>query len=1368
MRELTRLAVIPPSVNTINLAGEALTWDLVEALYQFPYIDAVYNLWGPSEDTTYSSWFLCPREKTTPCNVPIGYAVDGGEVFILDKDLKELVQGEEGEICLAGQGLALGYYLNDELTQQKFIKRADGKQIYKTGDLGFIDAAGIVHFKGRIDLQVKVNGFRIELEEIENNLNSLPEVLEAVVTVISHQNHQQLLAGVRVQSTAEKAQLIALLREKLSIHLPEYMLPQRWYVTEEFLPRTPNGKLCRKKVVLLAADTANEIQFAEDSFAELVFNSLGHPFDENQSYLANGGNSLAALHLLSALEEQWEHPLSLVDILNRETAIKEWRQHLQIPNRNKPPQSIMSPAHQLFASEKRMWHVLNAQKNSNAYNVSMWFTLNGTFDQERFVTACQKVFAAHSTLCSNYHLEQNQLIRKPGVEPISLVQKDYSSLEARVFPILLAKVKQSIFDKPFDLEHESLFRVMLIKENEQQSHFLLCAPHILLDGLALNSLLQEISLVYSNPEQTMKASSLVELLTLEHSQHQAALEKAVFFWQQHYEKELPKINWPQQKKSEESIFAHVELDATIGKKLARLAQKYEISSASFYFYLFNFILYRFGLGNDFSVGYPIANRSHASAKNLMVNLSNTLPLRTLIHEEETLGRFIQSSYPKYLAALSHQSASIDQVLEQLQTNNKLPEGLFDILFSYMDFATQQLELSGCVVHGDFYQQPQAKAPLVLSLIFLADEKISIRIEAKQSHLEQTFIQSLGECYAHLLTHIEQQWDKKLTKVDIVPPAQRDLIKQNLCYEKCAGQAATIADWFMQSVQKYPGHLAIIDGDNKITYEELYCQTLHIVGGLKAQKVRPGSGIGISMSRSWKLVVAIMGTLLAGCHYVPLDRRNPKDRLDYISQDANLAAVISDETFLSPAPVYLYDALSQSQPTSPERNRNAEQTVYIIYTSGTTGQPKGVPISHDNVVRLFTSCQRWGNFSEHDVWTLFHSYAFDFSVWELFGALLFGGKLVIVPEKTVSDSLAVIKLINEHHVTVFSQTPTAFKNVLLQAKELKHPPRMIVFGGEALSPSMLDAWWKIWGDSTALINMYGITEITVHATYQLMDSKIHTSLIGKPLSHVGLVVLDAHGEIAPVGVAGELYICGKGVSKGYINKQELTNQKFNTHVFFEQSDFFYRSGDGVRLNAEGRYEYLGRLDKQINLNGFRIEQEEIIKVLKSIKGIKQAEITLINREGLDLMVAYYTSEQTLDGAEISRQLATLLPAYAVPSLYVELSHFPMTINGKIDVKALPEPDLAHNTLADEQMTSMDMPIDKVKFCWKKSLGIAHVDDKKAFFDHGGNSMKAIILVNHLKKQFNNEIISLIDIFRYPTINEQAEVIISRMQRSNAHE
>ena len=275
MRELTRLAVIPPSVNTINLAGEALTWDLVEALYQFPYIDAVYNLWGPSEDTTYSSWFLCPREKTTPCNVPIGYAVDGGEVFILDKDLKELVQGEEGEICLAGQGLALGYYLNDELTQQKFIKRADGKQIYKTGDLGFIDAAGIVHFKGRIDLQVKVNGFRIELEEIENNLNSLPEVLEAVVTVISHQNHQQLLAGVRVQSTAEKAQLIALLREKLSIHLPEYMLPQRWYVTEEFLPRTPNGKLCRKKVVLLAADTANEIQFAEDSFAELVFNSLG-------------------------------------------------------------------------------------------------------------------------------------------------------------------------------------------------------------------------------------------------------------------------------------------------------------------------------------------------------------------------------------------------------------------------------------------------------------------------------------------------------------------------------------------------------------------------------------------------------------------------------------------------------------------------------------------------------------------------------------------------------------------------------------------------------------------------------------------------------------------------------------------------------------------------------------------------------------------------------------------------------------------------------------------------------------------------------------------------------------------------------------
>lgn len=572
---------------------------------------------------------------------------------------------------------------------------------------------------------------------------------------------------------------------------------------------------------------------------------------------------------------------------------------------------------------------------------------------------------------------------------------------------------------------------------------------------------------------------------------------------------------------------------------------------------------------------------------------------------------------------------------------------------------------------------------------------------------------------------------------------------------------TLPNLFARAVAAWPERIALTHGETSLSYRELDALSDALARRLNAAGIGAGDIVGLCLPRSPELIVALIAILKAGAAYLPLDPAYPTERLAFMTTDAEAALVIGTTATLGWLPAerkrIALDHLIGDMPAEalPCRAAMPDDLAYVIYTSGSTGRPKGVAVEHRCVTRLFSSTQHWFGFGPNDVWTLFHSVSFDFSVWEIFGALLHGGRLVVVPDETTRDPTAFLHLLHREEVTVLNQTPSAFHALDRADQDLNgHDPlhlRLVIFGGEALDPRRLAGWYMRRGEHAELVNMYGITETTVHVTYRPLhpcDCLTGGSPIGEPIPDLELLLLDGETlKPATDGETGEIFVAGAGLARGYLNRPELTAARFVRDP--TRSDVrLYRSGDLARRLPDGGYEHLGRADQQVKIRGFRIECGEIEAALLEHDGIRQAAVALDTREGEPRLVAYVVTEtgRPLRLSAMRRHLARSLPAHMVPDRFAQVSHLPLTLNGKLDLTALRAQEailpqqafLAPRDAGERELAATVAAVLRVD-----RLGL---DDN--FFDLGGNSLAMVELHRRLSPRAPS--LALTDLYRYPNL------------------
>jgi len=595
------------------------------------------------------------------------------------------------------------------------------------------------------------------------------------------------------------------------------------------------------------------------------------------------------------------------------------------------------------------------------------------------------------------------------------------------------------------------------------------------------------------------------------------------------------------------------------------------------------------------------------------------------------------------------------------------------------------------------------------------------------------------------------------------------------------QDKCLPELFAAQAARTPAAIALVHGEQRLSYAELNARANRLAHHLRALGVGPDTRVAICVDRGIEMVIAMLAVLKAGGAYVPLDPAYASERLSYTLQDCEPLVVLVDavgrsalgrnddipSTTASPAPAVLdlqadaarWDDAPDDDPDRREVGLQPHHLAYIIYTSGSTGRPKGVMVEHANVTRLFSATREWFHFGDQDVWTLFHSFAFDFSVWEIWGALLHGGRLVIVPLASARSPRDFYRLLCEHGVTVLNQTPSAFQQLIAAQADspLKHRLRCVVFGGEALELRTLKPWYERNGEQTQLVNMYGITETTVHVTYRPLAAsdanRPGPSPIGQRIPDLRVYVLDAHRQPVPIGVTGELYVGGAGVARGYLNRPELTAERFVTDPFVPGARL-YKSGDLGRWLADGTIEYLGRNDFQVKIRGFRIELGEIEAHLAAQAGVQ--EVAVVAREdqpGDQRLVAYYTGAAEAEALRAQAQAA--LPAYMLPAAYVKLETLPLTLNGKLDQRALPAPADGAYARRSYEAPQGDLE-DALATLWAELLKVERVGRQDSFFALGGHSLLAMQLVSRVRDSFGVEL-PVVRVFETRNLAELAGVI-----------
>ncbi|WP_018905482.1 non-ribosomal peptide synthetase [Variovorax paradoxus] len=1004
-----------------------------------------------------------------------------------------------------------------------------------------------------------------------------------------------------------------------------------------------------------------------------------------------------------------------------------------------------------------LFHSLLAPGGS-AYLNQLRVDIDG-LDAERFKAAWRAVLERHEVLRTGFVQGEAAWQWVARQVEVPLTQHDWRG-RADASEALDALAGEQLA-QGFDLAQPPLMRLMLVRVRDDRYHFVWTMHHLLLDGWSTSQLMGEVLRHYAGEAPAAPGGRYADYIAWLQGRDGAADER-------HWRQELARLDgptWlantlpkPAVEQGGHGMHRH-EIDAPRTRALLEAARRERVTLNTLVQAAWALLLARHTGQRSVSFGATVAGRpvDLPGAQQMLGLFINTLPVIATLQPDQRVGDWLRALQARNLAAQDHEHTPLYEVQRWAGQGG---QDLFDSLVVFENYPLDQAlkqQAPGGLRFGEVRNREETNYPLTLSVH--QGDTLVLGYSHARSQFDEAAVGGLAVHMDRLLGLLAHAPDARLGDVglaDKLPPpgeAMRNMYND----------AEPVHRWIERQARANPQAIALVLGDETLGYGELDARANCLAHRLVALGVKPEVKVGIAVERSIEMVVGLLAILKAGGAYVPLDPEYPADRLAYMIEDSAIGLLLTQSHVKAKLPVggalqvLALDTLDlRSEPAhAPEVAVHADHLVYVIYTSGSTGRPKGTQLTHRNVARLLGATDGWFRFGPQDVWTNFHSYAFDFSVWEIFGALCTGGKLVIVPYWVSRSPDDFVALLRAQRVTVLNQTPSAFRQ-LIHSPALDGGERLalrcVIFGGEALEPESLRPWIDRFGDAQPqLVNMYGITETTVHVTYRPIvraDLDEKRSPVGVCIPDLGLWVLDGDLNPLPRGVAGELHVSGAGLARGYLNRAGLSSERFIAAPFGEPGSRLYRTGDLVRWRADGQLDYVGRIDHQVKIRGFRIELGEIEARLQAQPEVREAVVLAKDGPAGARLVAYVSPRagHELDVAVLRERLSQHLPDYMVPSAIVPLDAVPLNANGKVDRRALPDPELASATDFAEPQGEVETALAAI---WSEVLGVERAGRHDNFFELGGHSLLAVQLVSGARRRFGIEL-PLRTVFEQPSL------------------
>jgi amino acid adenylation domain-containing protein len=1393
--ELIRSGGVPETVQTVNLAGEALKAELVNQIYEQSRATQVWNLYGPSEDTTYSTYALIGKDNNG--RVPIGRPVACSQVYLLDQQLEPVPVGITAELYLGGEGLARGYLRRPELTAEKFIPdpfgRRAGARLYRTGDLARYLPDGNIEYLGRVDHQVKIRGYRIELGEVEARLARHAGVRESAVLVREDEQRGPRLVAY-VEAAAGQTVSASQLREYLRRELPEYMIPGQFVMLDQ-MPLTANGKLDRSALYELdLVSIPFELSYTapadqlQEMLVEIWAAVLGvERVGINDNFFELGGHSLLAAQVMSRVQKAFktELPLRLLFEFPSVAAFAEQMAAIRKDQlASPPPFELVSREEDLPLSfaQQRLWFLDRLEPGCYAYNMPGAVRISGSLDQAALEKSLDEIVRRHETLRTTFPLRGGkpvQAIAAPA--PLNLPVIDLRELPLGEREAQLDEIMTREAHEPFDLARGPLLRVKLVRQADDEHVLLVTMHHIVSDGWSLDLFLKELATLYQASREG--AESPLPQLPIQYADFASwqrnwlkdeKLGSLLGYWVQQLKGAPPVLELPHDhlrpaSRGYNGAKQSVMLPQSLTDELKRLSREQGVTLFMVLAAAFKVVLYRYSGQQDIVIGTPSANRNQAEIEELVGFFVNTLVLRTDLSGSPTFRTLLGKIRETVIDACTHQDLPFEKLVEELQPERDAGRTpLFQVMLVQQKQLMPELDCAGVCFRPLEVDTRTAKFDLTLNFAE-ADQELRLTLEYSTDLFEAaTARRMLG----HLQTLLEGAVANPEQHISELPLLTNDEQQQLSEWNDNTARdypADCLHSMIEKQVELTPDSVAIIFDKDRQTYRELNARANQIAHLLQRHGVGAESFVGIYIKRTPEMLAGILGVLKAGAAYVPIDRKYPPERIKLILEDCGISALLTQTSLLKNLPEHEMPAicldtdleiLSAQSMENPVSDVQPDNLAYVIYTSDSTGMPKGVAITHQSV----TTFLRWAQevFSAEQLRGVLAStsISFDLSVFEMFLPLSVGGKVILA-----RDTLQLPQLAAKDEVSLINTIPSAMAK-LIRTGQVPESVKTINLGGEAVSPELPKRIYDQTGASQ-VFDMYGPTEDTVYSTFSVIPRETGGVIsIGRPIACSQAYLLDQYLQPVPVGVTADLYLGGAGLARGYLRRPALTAEKFIPNPFGTTPGArLYRTGDLARYLPDGNIEYLGRTDHQVKIRGFRIELGEIEAALAEHPFVRDAVVLMREDTPEDKrIIAYLTLNQECASPanELRRKLKEKLPSFMIPSSFIFLDTMPLTPNGKIDRKVLPAPGNTRPNIL-EAFAAARTPLEEMMATiWREILEIEKVGIHDNFFSLGGHSLLAAQVVNRVHDTFNVEL-PLRVFFETPTVAAFAAYVAQSQMR-----
>jgi len=1345
------------------LAGEVLPKDLLFQFYSKHGVNTqLYNFYGPTETCVDSTSFKVDPEKLDDyLTVPIGKPLPNERIYVTDKSGGLVPIGVIGELCIAGDGLAQRYVGDHSLTAEKFdsewVKQEE--RVYRTGDMVKWLPDGNLEYHGRRDDQLKIRGFRIELTEIEHYLSTHPKIDHCVITVNDTGIEKSLVAYYQSDEMLTTSEI----KTYLATFLPDYMIPAFFKHVDKF-EFNANGKIDRKKLVAFeiqpeanitppSNDLEKKLQIIFAEVLDIVPAVIG----VNSNFFDLGGHSLRMMFLCNRIQKEFNLKISLKRIMENPSILGLSALMADAAAKN---HQMITPAplkeyYPLSSAQNRMYFLHELNKESLAYNLPAIVTLNGVLDKQKLEAAYTKLAQRHNSLRTSFKIVEGN--------PVQYIKE---SLDITIEEIINEgdpNKALSDFIRPFDLSDAPLYRIGILSLDDNVHKLVIDTHHIISDEVTNGILLKDLIAFYGGGEPAEVGIQYQDYVIWQLAEEQQEeIKRQKHYWMDKFKDEVTALQLPfdrtrPNQRTDKGGKHNIGLSLLQINGLKELATEEGVSMYSVILAIYNVMLSKISNQKDITIGTPVAGRTHSDLESVAGIFINTLPLRNYVDNDLTFNDFLNKVQEANSSAFENQSYPHEELIDALNLARDTGRNpLFDVFLNY-EFEDEKLDVSntGFAISDVELPYPIAKFDLHLS-VFETEDNLKLSLSFSKDIFDLATVERFGFYFDQIINAIINDKNQLLKEIKIVSEEEDQLLKDFNDTERDFGSNVTVLDLFNEQVKLHGEKKAIIFNEQHLTYSELDERSTKWAKHLVAEGVTSGAVVALRMTRSIDMITALLSIMKAGAAYLTIDPDLPAARVNHMIQECACTHAITNlsEQPSKLAPVTWLDSKQLDDDTDAAdqiqlSDANSKNLAYVLYTSGSTGKPKGCMISHDNLYNYIAwSNSYYFDSKEQGNWGLMSAMSFDLSVTAIFTSLTRGKKLYLGDEQKSIDHL-LKEFFENKDIDTLKLTPThvsILKNLDIDETHMK----TIICGGEQIKKGHVKILKEL-NNEIKVYNEYGPTETTVGCSAIELSLNNENITIGGPIANTKIHILDDHLNEVPIGVIGHLYISGKGVSKGYIGKPELTKDRFITI----NNTVCYNTGDLGKWDHQGRIAYTGRSDDQIKIRGYRIEAGEIESILENLSFVERAFVTLNGENENQNLCAYLTGEGKLETAVLKEILSVELPDYMIPAQFVWLETFPYTSNGKIDIKALSNLDIKLRESYKAPENNIEKKLVEI---WSQILDLAEneISVTANFLSLGGHSLNVIQMVTLVNKEFSVQI-KLNDIFNGKTIRQLYELI-----------